>query len=71
MISHYTGSLLVPTAVETLQPDLPINQVQLEDLKPDLPINQVLLEDLKLTADILQKDQVEGPVRSILVEGEP
>lgn len=56
MISHYTGSLLVPTAVETLQ--------------PDLPINQVLLEDLKLTADILQKDQVEGPVRSILVEGE-
>jgi len=56
MISHYTGSLLVPTAVETLQ--------------PDLLINQVLLKDLKLKADILRKDQVEGPVRSILVEGE-
>ena len=48
---------MVPTAVETLQ--------------PDLSINQVLHEDLKLKADIFRKDQVEEVVRSILVEGDP
>ena len=48
---------MVPTAVETLQ--------------PDLSINQVLHEDLKLKADIFRKDQVEEVVRSILVEGGP